>query len=186
MTSIIRTAVSPVCALLLVAAAAPESDAQDLASSLNQLRVLVTVGDTVAVTDEMGLETRGSIATLSSASLELDVDGARRAFAESSIRSIRQRRPDPLKNGALWGLGVGGGLGLLGCFGVAAASDEYGFVPGCVAAYGGLGAAIGVGVDAMISGTHVIFSRPAGVSSRLGVSTIVTPTHQGVLVSFRF
>jgi len=172
--------------VLALAVAAPYAEAQEIASSLNQLRVLVKVGDTVTVTDDMGRETQGSLATLSSASLELEVGGARRTFTESGIRTIRQRRPDPLRNGALWGLGFGGGLGLLGCLGVAAASDEYGFVPGCVLAYGGLGAAIGVGVDAMISGTHVIFSRHAGVSSRVDISPMMAPARQGVLVSVRF
>ena len=64
---------------LLLTAAVPQVEAQELASWFDQLLVLVKPGDTVSVTDGTGRETGGTISALSSSSLELTVDGSRRA-----------------------------------------------------------------------------------------------------------
>jgi hypothetical protein len=100
-----------VMAGLLIGMATPAS-AQQLASSFDQLAVLVRPGDTVTVTDGAGREVRGTVATLSPASLELIVSGGRQSFRQDEARLIRQRRSDSLKNGARWGAGDGAGLGL--------------------------------------------------------------------------
>ena len=62
-------------ALLLVAVTASTAAAQELAGSFDQLRVLVKPGDTIRVTDGAGQEARGTIAALTSTSLELLVAG---------------------------------------------------------------------------------------------------------------
>jgi hypothetical protein len=62
-------------ALLLATATASTVEAQDAVNSFDQLAVLVKPGDTVTVTDGAGRETRGSIAAVSSASLELMAGG---------------------------------------------------------------------------------------------------------------
>jgi len=173
-------------ALVLVTATASMVGAQEVASSFDQLRILVKPKDTVSVTDSSGQEIRGTIAALSSASLELVVDGNRRTFLDSDIRTIRQRRSDSLRNGALWGFGVGTGIGLLGCFSAASESGEFGLVPPCALVYGGMGAGIGVGVDAMIRRTQVIYSKPTGSSARLTVSPVVARERKAVLVSVGF
>lgn len=94
-------------ALLVIA------DAQVLAGTFDQLRVLVKPGDTISVIDPTGNEIRGKIETLSSSSMALLVAGRRRDLREDEIDTIRQRRPDSLRNGALWGFGIGAGLGTL-------------------------------------------------------------------------
>ena len=68
---------------LLVIATAPMVEAQVLASSFNQLQVLVKPGDTVRVTDGTGVEVRGTIGALSPSSLEMVIEGNRRIFAEN-------------------------------------------------------------------------------------------------------
>ena len=93
-------------ALLLVAVTASPAAAQELAGSFDQLRVLVKPGDTIRVTDDAGQEARGTIAALTSTSLELLVAGNRRNFLESDVRTIRHRCSDPLGNGAKWGFGI--------------------------------------------------------------------------------
>jgi len=170
---------------LLVIATAPMVEAQVLASSFNQLQVLVKPGDTVSVTDATGVEARGTIGALSPSSLEMVIAGNRRIFSENDVRTIRQRRGDSLKNGAWWGFGIMAGLVLLGAVTEPSDYDAGGAVLGVLAS-GGFGAAIGVGVDAMIRSNEVIYSRPAGVSTRLTLSPLVARGQKGALVSLGF
>src|SRR5512147_2582375 len=95
-----------ICVGLLLTLAAAAVDAQELAGSLDQLRVLVKSGDTIRVTDRAGREVRGSVIDISGSSLELATGGSQRTFLESDITTIRQRRPDSLANGAKWGFAV--------------------------------------------------------------------------------
>lgn len=171
---------------LLVIVTAPMVEAQVLASSFNQLQVLVKPGDTVRVTDGTGVEARGTIGALSPSSLEMVIEGNRRIFAENDVRTIRQRRGDSLKNGAWWGFGIMAGLALLGAASEAPDNDDAGAVAVGVLASGGLGAAIGVGVDAMIRSNEVVFSRPPGVSTRLTVSPLLAASRKGLLLSVGF
>ena len=149
-----------VCFGLLITLPAA-SNAQELAGSFEQPRVLVKTGDTVRVTDSHGEEVRGSITELSSSSLALRVAGTQRTFLAGDITSIRQRRPDPLTNGAKWGFIVGAGLGLLA--GITIASEYEGssgtaLIPMLGLVYGGIGAGAGAGIDAMHSSERVIFA----------------------------
>ena len=167
--------------------AVPQVKAQELANSFDQLLVLAKPGDTVSVTDGTGRETRGTIAALSSSSLELLVAGNRRSFLESETRTIRQRQSDPLKNGALWGLGIGAGLGLLS---FVSTEDSPGLSAGeGVAAtlmMGGFGTAVGVGVDAIFRSNEVIYSRPGRTSTRLTLSPLLVRDREGALLSLGF
>src|SRR5436190_12991628 len=98
---------------VFLTASATAGQAQELAGSFDQLRVLVKTGDRVRVTDSRGQDVRGSIADVSSSSLALTVGGTRRTFLEADIAAIHQRRNDSLANGAKWGFVVGAGLGVL-------------------------------------------------------------------------
>src|SRR5262245_60973119 len=102
-----------VCVVLLLILSGTAGEAQELAGSFDQLRVLVKTGDRIVVTDDGGLEIRGTITALSRSALVLAVDGTRRTFGDGEIAAIRQRRPDSLANGAKWGFVVGAGLGLM-------------------------------------------------------------------------
>jgi hypothetical protein len=172
--------------ILLLAGVAAVGEAQELASSFGQLRVLVKPGDQVSVTDRAGQEVRGRIADLSSSSLELLVDGTQRRFAEGEIDSIRQRRSDPLANGAKWGFAVGAGLGALAGLTLANEFDgsATGVIPMLALAYGGMGAGIGAGIDAMVSAPRVIYAR--GSSSKVTVRPLFAPGRKGVLASVAF
>ena len=172
---------------LLLSAAVPQVQAQELASSFEQLLVLVKPGDTVSVTDGTGQEAGGTVTALSSSSLELVVAGSRRTFLESEARTIRQRRSDPVKNGALWGLGIGAALGLTSFIDTeespALAVGEGLAVMGLM---GGLGAAVGVGIDAIFRGNEVIYSRPARTAASLKVSPLLARGRKGALLSVVF
>ncbi len=83
--------------------------AQELAGTFDQLRVLVKPGDTLTITDGGGERLRGKLSDLSDTSLVLEVSGARRLFQEAHVSTIEKRGPDSLTNGALIGLAIGGG-----------------------------------------------------------------------------
>ena len=101
-----------IAAVSLSAATVSAAEAQ-VAGSFEQLQSLVGPGDRVTVTDRTGQELTGSITSLSPASLTLLVEGSQRVFDEADISDMRQRRPDSLIDGAVYGLGIGLGWGWL-------------------------------------------------------------------------
>lgn len=169
---------------VLLACAASPAGAQEIAGTFEQLRVLVKPGDRITVIDDAGRETTGSIADLSASSLVLLSGRDRHDFSASDIGTIRQRRSDSLANGAKWGLAVGAGLGLLAGLALASeAGDAGAFVVGATLFYGGVGAGIGVGVDALISGNQVIYVRRSSPSARFTVTSPMTPRRLGIVVT---
>ena len=174
--------------VLLVMKVAPAAQGQTLASSFDQLQVLVKQGDTISVTDTTGRELRGRIETLSQSSLSLFVDGGRHDLPEREVRTIRQRRSDSLANGAKWGLGIGAGLGLAGGLAIASEYSDGGgvYIPILALVYGGIGAGVGAGLDALVLSNQVIYHKPASASARVTVSPLVTSDHKGVRLSVRF
>ena len=89
------------------------AQAQEVATSFEELRFLVEPGETVTVTDANGRESSGKIAELSTSSLGLLMNKTRRDLQESEVMVIRQRRPDSLANGAKWGFAAGAAFGLI-------------------------------------------------------------------------
>lgn len=171
---------------LCVMAASSIAHAQGIATSFNELRLLVRPGDTLQITSTEGREVTGKLVDLSPGVLAMRVGKGREEWREGDVATIRQRRGDSLANGALWGLGIGGGSVLaLGIY--AAASDEAsaGEVAAVTALYGGIGAGIGVGVDALISKRVVIFERRSA-SASFGVAPILSPGRKGALLTIGF
>ena len=146
---------------------------------------LVQPGDTLTVTDNAGVRVRGKLVQMSPTSLVLDVSRTLRQFQESDIHEIK-RRGDSLKNGALIGFAIGGAFA---AYAVTAQlpSDDYNgdeyiaFVP----LLGGIGAAIGVGIDALIRGDRVLYARPQASQPSVSVAPIVRRGQKGVLMSVR-
>jgi hypothetical protein len=163
---------------------ATTANAQGIANSFAELRLLVRAGDQVTVRDDAGAETAGRILNLSPSSLAILVDGERRDLKEADVSTILQRKQDPLRNGAFWGFGTATGLFAItvanadcnGCGGVAVAAGLI---------YGGLGAAIGVGLDAMIVGPRTVYEKAPG-AARLRLSPIVGDHRQGVALQVDF
>ncbi|HEY7441306.1 MAG TPA: hypothetical protein VH701_02715 [Vicinamibacterales bacterium] len=171
---------------LLLSLAAATSEAQTLAGSFEQLQVLVKPGDTISVTDSTGREVQGKVASVSPSSLALLVQGTRRDLSETEVRKIRQDRQDSLANGAKWGLCIGAGLGLAA--GVAVASGDgnaSALIPILALVYGGLGAGVGAGLDAMVLGNQVIYFKPAS-SAKVTVSPLVTSDRKGLFLTVGF
>lgn len=175
-------------AIVLLLGGASFAHAQGIASSFDQLRLLVRPGDTITVRDGAGTDTRGRIGSLSTETLVLNVGGRTRAYRQDDVTTIRTKRSDSLSNGALWGLGVGGGLAVLATAAACNGDDDCGGWAAALAlVYGGIGAGIGVGVDALITRQHVIYERGVG-SARLGIAPLVEARRRGAgaALSFRF
>jgi hypothetical protein len=171
---------------IVLAASAPCA-AQEPVRDFSQLDTRLRPGDTVWVTDVQEREVKGRIGTLSPDTLTLSSDDAR-SYAAAEVRQLRQRRPDPLWNGALIGFAVGGGLGLgLGSF-----SGSWNWGDAAVGALmiGAIGMGVGVGIDAMIPGKRIVVYRAPGSSgpppARLSVAPVLTPRARGAAVSFAF
>jgi hypothetical protein len=171
--------------LLLVAATA---EAQELAGTFDQLRVLVKPGDTLTVVDDAGQRVEGNVSSLSASALSLTVSGTTRQFRSTDVNTIEKRGPDSLKNGALIGLAIGGGIGAAGMIALAATAEDnvVGLAAVGMLMYAGSGAGIGTGVDALIEGRRVIYARSGSARSALTVAPLLGKTRKGMRVSLRF
>lgn len=102
---------------------------------------------------------------------------------------VDQRRRDSLGNGALIGFLVGGGFAATGV--LASCGDETGFLNFCsggaalalVGIWGGLGAGVGIGIDALIVRSQTIYRVPTAVSSGVRITPLLSAGRRGVIVS---
>jgi hypothetical protein len=158
---------------VLVALLAPAAAAAQPAS--DPRRALVTQGDRVRVTDESGRTITARVAAISDGGLTLLKDGARTDIPYAAIVKIDRPR-DPLWDGALGGFAIAAGIGLIG---LAAEEDNTrscqptnwfcgaSFGPPAsivVLMLGGIGAGIGVSVDALVGGKKTLYERRRRVS----------------------
>ena len=157
------------------------------ARSFEQLQVFVANGDTVSVREASGQEFSARVAHVSATELVVMVDGQRRAFHPDDTIRIRQRRGDSLANGTWWGFGIGAGAALL-----AVAADDSGLVNDAgwavvaAAVYGGIGAGIGVSVDALIRRREIIYDHKAGGPPTLTIVPVFGPTRAGARLAVTF
>ena len=124
--------------------APPPPETVGVAASFEQLRVIAGPDAMVTVTDATGTRLTGRIPELSASSLSIIANGQRHDFGEGDIASIRQRRGDPLGNGALWGAGITAGLAAL-AVGAAAADCDCDASPGAWLWIVGANAVFGAG-----------------------------------------
>ncbi len=149
------------------------------------IRTLVKLGQTLEVIDEQGQEVRGKVRALSADALTLDRKGTQTEIPFERITQIA-RPNDGLGNGALIGLGAGVAFGLLASTAGTDNCDGYyycgsGWVIGSGLVFGGIGAGIGVGVDALIRRDRVIYRRDGRRQTR--VAPVIGPGVGGAVVS---
>jgi hypothetical protein len=179
-----------VAAFLVIAAAA---SAQEPAASFDELARRIQVGQRIWVTDTTGHEAGGRLERLSSDALVLKAADLER-FAASDVRQVRARERDSLKNGTLIGLAIGGGMATAWCVG--AIADDSGDIDARVectegfAVFPGLGALIGLAVDAMIPGRGRVVYGAAAPQGAPRASVMVVPLVsarvKGLALSFAF
>lgn len=155
-------------ALTAISAAPARAQETRAVDSFTQLQLVVKLGDTITVTDSTGRKAEGSLMDLSPSTLVMLAEGRRRELQERDVAAISQRRPDSLKNGAWWGLGAGAATGfVVSGLGSAAASlldgpdarVSAGPVVAGTVLIAGIGAGIGMAIDALIKSDRVIYSR---------------------------
>jgi Zn-dependent alcohol dehydrogenase len=132
------------------------------------IQARVKHGQKISITDDQGQEVKGKVSALTADGLTMLVDG--KTAEVPYARIVRIDRPnDSLANGALIGLGVGAALGLA----LVAAEEQSdcdaavflcgepgaGGYAGATLLMGGLGTAVGVGIDALIHRDREIYRR---------------------------
>jgi hypothetical protein len=111
-----------------------------------------------------------------------------RQLDKLEVAAITQRRDDSLKNGAIIGAVAGAAYYVTGLALLAGIDDGEVIVPTAIAGgvlFAGLGAAAGVGIDALISGRQLIYQTPAP-RSRASVSPVFGQGRRGAAVTVRF
>ena len=170
--------------------ASAQASAQQ-ANSFEQLQVLIRPGDTIVVVGTDGTTSKGQIQSLTPASLRLATKGNIREFTQRDAIEIKQRRGDSLGNGAWIGALTGGAV--MSSFVIIVCQEEGwwcrgngGSVAFTIATSTGIGAAIGVGIDALVKHQQTIY-RPAGsVLNRVHVAPLMSRDRKGVALKISF
>jgi hypothetical protein len=173
---------------VLLCAGATRGEAQEVASSFEQLAVLVKPGDSITVVDVAGRETEGRIGKLSRDALILVASAGPRQLGEADVVTISQRRGDSLRNGAIIGAVAGTAYVVTA---LALLSDSDGgepIIPAAIAGgvlFAGMGAAAGAGIDALITRRQVIYRQPSN-EKRVSVSPLFGHGRRGAAITVRF
>ena len=152
----------------------------------DEIRRRVREGQKIVVVDEQGRELRGRIGELKPDALTLLVGRDRTDVSYDRILRIDRPR-DGVSDGAIKGLTVGVVMGLVA--GLAAAGDDSGFLDFdfsevatiAVPVLGGIGAGIGLGLDALIRREPNLYRRP--IPTRISLSPVAGRTTRGVVIS---
>ena len=160
-------------------------------SSFEQLQLLVKPGDKIEVVGTDGVSLKGKLDSLTPATLRLTTKNGFRDYAQKDALAVRQKRGDSLANGAWIGAVSGGGLAGLGAFAACGEGDCNGDSAGLVATvivvYTGLGAAIGVGIDAMINHRQTIYKQPTQTALKSArVVPLISNRSKGAMLRFSF
>jgi hypothetical protein len=140
---------------------------------------------TVTVVTTGGEVVNGKLAELSPASLALLVDGRLRTIPVDDVKQVRQRQADSLVNGALIGAASGAVYALTW---YVRDPNECGGVP-CgqeILASAGLGALIGLGVDALFKKTVTVENPGAGQKRSVSLTTAPQPRGASMSVAVRW
>ncbi len=134
--------------------------AQEPATSLEQLNLLMGEGDKITLVDSTGEKTSGKLHRVTQEGIDLVVRGRVKNFSEKDIQRITRKRPDSPLNGFLIGTGIGFGATLPLC--VAYANSEginMGLAVVNSALWGLVGGGIGALVDASIHEKQLVYVR---------------------------
>lgn len=172
---------------LLLTLCLPAQAQERVARSFEQLQVFVGSGDTVLLRSNGGEERRARITTLSATQLIVTIAGQTQVFLPDHALRIRQRRNDSLANGSLIGLAAGAGIATVGFLVTwGEFPEDAGLLALVAGLYGGIGAGMGVGVDALIRGRQVIYERVPVSPSPVSIAPLVGAGRAGARLTVRF
>jgi hypothetical protein len=168
---------------LIVAVLGGRVDAQELSRDWSQLRV--NPGDVLTVTNTSGQRVQGRLTQLDNAGIVIELrDKQQRQFDAQTVSLIEKR--DSKKNGAIIGFVTGGILGgLAGAALMSTPDDSSASFGGAVVGgliYGGIGAAIGTGIDALIKGRQAIYAKSKATVS---VAPVIGRDRKGIVFTLR-
>jgi hypothetical protein len=136
------------------------------AQSLSEDRVAAALGKDVTVTTKDGTKHKGKLKTLSTTEVVIDQAKTDFKLPVSSVRQV-QRNSHAIKKGALWGLGVGLGVGVTGMLLVGATDgngdqsvDEAMLL---IVTSAGIGTGAGAGLGAAFrgsNGSRLVYQTP--------------------------
>jgi len=168
-----------VAALMLVPTGALAQD--------GNLPLLLQPGDDVYVTDTSGDESRVRVTAVSPLSLTVRNGNQPRVLMSNDIREIKRTRRDPVTNGLAIGILSGFGSSALYLLAVCQEGvDCSGIGTLTIAGATGLGAAIGVTIDALVPKRETIYRNPAAGLRSLSVAPVVTAERKAVVVKLAF
>jgi hypothetical protein len=133
--------------------------AQEPATSLDQLKILLKTGDKVTLMDLSGHSITGRIERIGPDALDLRVKDKVQTFAEKDLGQITQKKQDSALNGILIGAAVGFGAALPINLGIADESEK-GVAVAASALWGLIGGGIGALVDASVTQKQLVYFRP--------------------------
>ena len=154
---------------------------------------LVAQRPTVWVTEFSGKESVGRLKRVDPSSLTIDTPDGERSFERRAVYAIH-RRGDSVANGARFGvvLGAAAGARLTSQWGCGALLDPYERCPAStfaavMAMTGGLGAGIGIGIDALFRGrTQIYPPDTGGLWPTVSVVPAASRRHANLSVSMRW
>jgi hypothetical protein len=158
---------------------------QEVASTLDQLRVVLAPGSEIHVLTTDGRSIDGTFDRVSGSSLAFSVHGYERILTQDDILRIRQRRDDTLANGARHGFLAGATMGFLVGAALQGEVRSAALIPVSMGLYGGIGAGIGVGIDALIRHDRTIYDATASRHT-VSVAPVVQSARKGVAVTVGF
>jgi hypothetical protein len=145
--------------LLILGSGCMLARAQEPATSLDQLKLLLEAGNKVTLVDLSGNSSKGRIERIAPDALDLKVKDKVLTFTEKDIRQITQKKQDSVLNGILIGAAVGFGATLP--FNLAIADEsETGLACALSALWGLIGGGIGALVDVSITQKQMVYFRP--------------------------
>jgi hypothetical protein len=139
---------------------------------------------TVWITDSRGREEKTRIVDVSSDNVTTSTGENVRRLRATDVSQVEVRHSDSLLNGALIGAGVAVATGLVMCRMMEPWENCRDDV-GPMLKIGAVGAAIGIGVDALIRGRKTIYPAPPG-STRLHAVPLIGGQRAGLQLSVSF
>ncbi len=150
-------------------------------TTFEDLGLRVDLGDRAHISLPGGGRFSGRVVDLTRDAIEIESSAGRRRFVAAEVGRV-EVSGDSLRNGAVIGLASGalfGGLFASGFSDHPSAGD----VMVGAAIFGGIGAGIGLGIDALIRGNRLVYRA---APPRASLVPVITPRAVGLTAAFRW
>jgi hypothetical protein len=178
MKSHLSLTIATVLGFLLAGMVPANAHAQDK-SDFSQLQTTLKQNDKLTVTTDAGIEVKGKLISASPDQIVLNLKGQPQQIPASKILRVQRKR-----NGVLLGALIGMGAGILPAVMLSEYTSNEGGNSAAALVPIGLGAAIGIGVDALLAKNHTMYQR--NPNQRLTLSPVLDRNRVGARVAWRF